>query len=70
MKNTVNDKGNSAKKTIETLDPGSTADFPIGQVDTIRFYASVLNSKFFLQERRWRVNALRDEGIVRVTRER
>ena len=58
----------SYKKEIRDLKVGASIDVPIGKLETTRNNVSLLNSKHYLDGKKWVSNVCREKGIVTVTR--
>ena len=58
----------SYKKLIRELKIGYSIDVPIEKLETTRNNVSLLNSKHFLDGKRWVSKVCREKGVVTVTR--
>lgn len=58
----------SFKQEIRELKVGYSIDVPIDKLETTRNNVSLLNSKHFLDGKRWVSKVRREKGVVTVTR--
>lgn len=60
----------SIKQKCAVLEPGQSALFPINRLNSVRNAVTTLNMVNYLEGMRWRSEAVKEEGKIRVWREK
>lgn len=60
----------SIKQICASLEPGQSALFPISRLNSVRNAVTTLNMVKYLEGMRWRSETAREEGNIRVWREK
>lgn len=61
----------SNRKLIESINVGDKPlEFPIASVEYVRNVVSSLNTRYYVQGRRWRSESVRERGVVLAYREK
>lgn len=57
-----------SKKIMREMEVGEEVAFPISSLETVRNNVYLLNTKFYLQSKRWESESNKEEGVVKVRR--
>lgn len=57
-----------SKKIMREMEVGEEVAFPISSLETVRNNVYLLNTKFYLQSKRWESVSNKEEGVVKVRR--
>ena len=57
-----------SKKIMRETNIGEEVAFPISSLETVRNNVYLLNTKFYLQKKRWESVSNKEEGLVTVRR--